>query len=445
MTTPIAVPKSSRITSLTTWSLLALGAGLLLGVLGHGSGHTEYRAFADAIKPLGDVWLNALQMMVLPFIIAHTVVAIAGAGEDESVGALGARAVVLFVVMLVGVALVTVLVAPLMIARYPVDPAGITALTANTPVPDAARAAAGGGSGSLGEAISAFVPRNLFEAAVRGDLLPLLLFATMFAVAVRQLPAEPRESLKRTFEGLASALFLCVRWLLWLTPVGVFVFTFLLTLRSGGQVAGIMGALVLIQVSLLIGFTLLLYPVTALFGRTSMRTFARAVAPAQIVAFSTRSSIASLPALVEGGRAHLDLPVSATGFVLPLSVSVFKVNRTISATAKLLFLTHVYGIPVSGATLTSFIASVVVLSFSTVGLPMGGIAFKTLPAYLAAGVPLEGIVIAEAVETIPDMFKTLLNVTGNMTAATLLSRGTRAPSAEVAGTTEPRAAAEGAA
>jgi Na+/H+-dicarboxylate symporter len=200
----------------------------------------------------------------------------------------------------------------------------------------------------------------------------------------------------------------------------------------------VLGGLVVLQCGVMVAFMLLLYPISAILGRVSMIDFARAVAPAQLVALSTRSSIASLPALVEGGRTHLRLPQSATSFVLPLTVSLFKVNRTISACAKLLFLAHVYGVPVSTGTMATFVASVVVLSFTSVGVPNGGSAFKTLPAYLAAGLPIEGIIIAEAVETIPDIVKTVLNVTGDMSAAALLSRGSRvlAPAAAPVASTE---------
>jgi Na+/H+-dicarboxylate symporter len=115
-----------------------------------------------------------------------------------------------------------------------------------------------------------------------------------------------------------------------------------------------------------------------------------------------------------------------TGFVLPLSVSTFKVNRTISSTTKLLFLAHVFAVPLGAAELATFLVTALILSFSSVGVPGGGSAFRTLPAYLAAGVPIEGIVILEAVDTIPDIFKTLTNVTGDMSAATILSRTERA-------------------
>jgi Na+/H+-dicarboxylate symporter len=154
--------------------------------------------------------------------------------------------------------------------------------------------------------------------------------------------------------------------------------------------------------------------------------FARAAAPAQLVAASTRSSLASLPALVDGGTRALGLSEAATGFLLPLSVSTFKLNRTLSAVLKVLFLAHVFGIDIPPARMAAFIATVVILSFTALGVPGGGGAFKTLPAYLAAGVPLEGIIILEAADAIPDIFKTVLNVTGDLAVAVLLTRGERA-------------------
>jgi Na+/H+-dicarboxylate symporter len=193
---------------------------------------------------------------------------------------------------------------------------------------------------------------------------------------------------------------------------------------------------------LILLFTLLLYPVTAVLGRTTVSTFARAVAPAQLVAVSTRSSAAALPALVEGGRRHMRLPASSTSFVLPLSVSLFKVNRSISSLVKLFFLAHIYGVQLRPGAVATFLATEMILSFGTAGVPLGGMSLKGLPAYFAAGVPVEGVLILDAVETIPDIFKTLLNVTGDMSVATLLSRSSRAPGAPVSAEDSPPLAAE---
>lgn len=269
---------------------------------------------------------------------------------------------------------------------------------------------------------------------MKGDIFPLLLFTAFFAVAVTRLPAERHQLLTNVFQGLAEAMLQLTRWVLVATPVGVFALTYMLAFRTGGSVGGVLGAYILIVSVVLLLFTLVLYPVTAFVGRTKVSTFARAAAPAQMVAVSTRSSIASLPALVEGGRKHLHLPPTGTGFVLPLSVSLLKVNRPISSIVKLMLVAHIYSIPLRPITIMLFLATVIIISFGTAGIPQSGPGLKTLPAYIAAGVPIEAILIIEAVEAIPDVFKTVLNVTGDMSAATLLTRSYRSSTSQLTAT-----------
>jgi Na+/H+-dicarboxylate symporter len=415
--------------SLTAWSLVALALALALGIWGHISGAPAFATLDEILKPIGALWMAALQMAVLPLVILKLLAAIVGAPSSESVGKLGLRTLGLFVVMLVAAGLFTLLIAPPLVAFYDADPTTIASLKSTVALPELENAA----PVTLSAWISGLLPRNLFAAAARGDLFPILLFTAVFGIAVTRLPEEKRLPVAALFQGLSAAMLTVIRWILVGTPVGVFALTYPTALRAGAGAAGMLGAFIVLVSVLLLLATLLLYPVTALFGRTSMRTFARAVAPAQLVAVSTRSSIASLPALIEGGTEHLRLPVTATGFVLPLTVAVFKVNRTISSTAKLLFIAHLYDIPLSAQTIVAFMATVILLSFSSAGVPDGGSAFATVPAYLAAGLPLEAVIVFEATTTVPDIFKTLLNVTGDMSAAAMLSRSRsgEVPEAEI--------------
>jgi Na+/H+-dicarboxylate symporter len=417
--------RDTRGRALTAWSLVALVAALGLGGIGHLQGGEGFRAVAGFLGPLGALWLNALQMTVVPVVVTHLLAAMVGDRGPGQLGALGARAILLFIALLVAGGLFALAVGGPAVGLYSVDAASIDAMRSATTVPEAAMAASAGAAGSVGDWIAGLLPTNLFDAALRGDILPLLIFAALLGAAVGRLPAPRREGLATLFQGSAEAMLTLIRWILWGTPVGVFALTYGVTLSTGLEVAGMLGAFVVLQSVPMLLFAGLLYPVAAVLGRTTLRAFARAVAPAQLVAVSTRSSLAALPALIAGGQRHLDLSGTATGFLLPLSVSTFKVNRTISATVKLLFLAHVFGTPLGSAQLVTFLLTVIIMSFSTVGLPGGGVAFKTMPAYLAAGVPIEGVVILEAVDTIPDIFKTLVNVTGDMTAATLLTRASR--------------------
>ena len=425
----VSGPGRARLLSLTTASLLALGAALLAGLAGRATGDPRFAAAAAAVRPIADLWLAALQATVVPLVIVCSIRAVVGARREERVARLAGRAVLLFLAMLAAAGLATLLLAPALVSLYPVSAGTRDALSAGIAIPPAVRQTAATNASAAGW-LSSLLPRNLLEAALRGEVLPLLLFAALFGLAVASLPAEKREPLARLFEGLAEAMLVLVGWILVLTPFGVFAFTFSFALSVGRDAVGLLGAYVAVVCGLLLLYTAVLYPISAFFGRVGIARFAGGVAPAQLVAVGTRSSIASLPALIEGGRDRLRLPETATGVVLPLSVSVFKLNRTVSSTAKLVFLAHVYAIPLPPATLATFLATVIVLSFGTLGLPGGGSGFKTLPAYLAAGIPLEALVIAEAVDTIPDIFKTLLNVTADMSAATLLSRSSRAESPE---------------
>jgi len=425
----------------STWAVVALVAGLALGFLGHSSGWSGFDVLAGALKPIGQLWISALLLLVLPLVVTTTLASITGMPRGESAGGLGVRALVTFVAALAISGVMTVGIGRVIVEQWPVNTDAVAAVTAATPVPDAARqVAAAPPNTSLAEWVGGLLPQNLFEAARRGDMLPVLLFALFIGIAITQLPDEHREPLTKLSNAAAAAMLTGIRWILWFVPGGVFIFTYLFVLGAGGVAAGVVAGFIVFVSAMLLVFVALWYPVAIVFGRTSLREFQRAVAPAQLVGLSTSSSIASLPALIDGARAGLRLPESSTGFVLPLATSLFKANRTISSTAKLLFLAHIYGIPLSAGTLASFLLTVLVLSFSTVGLPGGASAFKTAPAYLAAGIPIEALVITEAAETIPDLFKTLLNVTANMSVAVLLSRGVRAVSVRSAAVTDPRIA-----
>ncbi len=416
------------------WALAGLGAGILLGAAGHVLGNPSFESLAEFLRPIGQMWLSALVLLVLPLVISCTLSAVVGMPRDQSAGGLFGRALVLFIVVLLAGALITLVVAPPVVSLFHVNPADIALLKASTPVPEAARQAAlAPNDVSFFSWLTGLIPQNIVESARRGDLLPLLLVSLFIGAVVTKLPDEHRGTMTRLFLAFAATMLTAIRWLMWFLPVGVFIYMYSFVLGAGGVVAGVVAGLIIVVCFSLLVCTLLYYPLAALFGRVTLREFAYALLPAQAMAFSTSSSLASLPALVDGARDRLKLPDSATGFVLPLCAALFKPNRTVSSTAKLLVLAHFFGVTLTASTITAFVLTVVVLSFSTIGLPGGATAFKTLPAYVAAGIPVEALVLAEAVETIPDLFKTLLNVTANMSVATLLSRSrvTQASSAVV--------------
>ncbi len=407
-----------RLAPLTWWSLAALAGGIALGLVGHLTGLAAFSSVAAAAQLIGEVWIAALQMVALPLVLVLTLSAI-GSARAESVGALGIRAIALYLIVLVALAALTLSVTSALVAGYGVDPAAVAALNAGVHVPEAVRQL----PASAGSWIDQLIPRNVFGAAAQGQVFPLLLFTILFAVAVTRLPDPHRAALIGVFQAASSAMMVVVGWLLAVTPIGVFALSYVITLRTGGSLAGLLGTYLVIQPGVTLFCLALLFLVTTVLGRVSPAALARAAAPAQIVAVSTRSSLAALPALISGSRAHLRLPPAAADFMLPLSVSLFRISEVITNPVKLVFLAHVYGVALQPAAVVSFIVTIMIFSFTETGTPNsgGGIGFRTVPVFLAAGIPLEGVIILAAVDTIPDIFDTLANVTGQLSATTILS------------------------
>ena len=402
----------------TGLAVIALAAGLLLGWLGHGSSHPAFGLVGRVAGVLGDVWLRALLAAVLPVVVVQAIVAVTASGDAGLERKLGRRLLVVSFALLAGSGVVAALMAPVLFGLLPFDAGPLLASSAGMPMPDAARPVTGSGAGDgLAGLVAAVVPENPFRAGVTGAILPLLVAGLAFGAALRRIDGERRRAVVTMFEGILLALQVLVGWILWATPLAVFAFAFGGALGVGGAVVGALAGYVVAVCAVLVLCTLLLYPVAVVAGRVALPRFARALAQPQLVAISTRSSIAALPSLIASARDDLQLPPAATSVALPLCTSLLKLSAVAAKTVGVVFLAGLYGAALGPGALVVFIATVMLLSVSTIGVPMGGATFITMPAFVAAGIPPEGLVLLASVEAIPDIFKTVLNVTANLTVA----------------------------
>jgi Na+/H+-dicarboxylate symporter len=405
----------------TTSSLAALVAGLLLGFLSYETQSWGLQTLGTFAQPLGLLWLNALQMTVVPLVIANLIVAVVRAGSATEVGWLGALTFALFVVFLLSAGGVSALSLPPVLAYFTVDEGSVSALSVLSQQAQDVIAASDV-KPSFALWLTDLVPRNVFEALTDGDLLPLLVFSVLFGLALSRTEPDNRQIALGFFLAVAEAMKVLVHWILYVTPLGVFALALTLAASMGGAAAGIVVQYLVLICGLLAAAVLLLYPVTVLLGGVSLRPFALGVLPAQVVALGTRSSLASLPALIEGAEQRLDIDPEVSRLTLPLAVSTFKLNQPFSSVCKVLFIAHLFGIELGTMQIFTFVLTIMIMSFSSLGVPLGGGAMRTLPAYLAAGIPVEALILFEAVEAIPDIFKTLLNVTGDMSIAIIVNR-----------------------
>ena len=416
--------------SLTTKVLAGLIAGLGLGLAISGSDAALPRTLMNVLGPVGTLWINAIRMTVIPLVVSTLVVGVSSAPDPAAVGRIGARALALFVIVLAAACAFGVLLGAPALGAISLDPAAVEALRASAA---SARETAGAGSiPTVGEWLVGLVPVNPVKAAADGAMLPLIIVSVVFAAALMRVEAARRASVVRFFEGIQDASLVLVRAILELAPIGVFALAVPLAARMGLAAAGaLVGYIVIVSLIAVLFMALVLYPAAVVLGRVPLRRFARACLPAQGIAFSSRSSLASLPAMLESVQHELKLPPAIGNFFIPLAASMFRAGAGIGQTVGVLFIAKLYGADLGAAQLLTIAVTSLVTSFSVPGVP-GGSIIVMVPVLMAAGIPIEGIGILLGVDTIPDMFRTTTNVTGHMAAATILARGERAtePAAE---------------
>ncbi len=399
--------------------LVALLAGLALGIAIAMSDDARLLSYAEAIEPLGVLSVNAIRMTVIPLVVSMLITSIAE--RSATVGRLGGRALVVFASLLTLSATYAMIAIPLSMRWLTIDAVTSQTLRAGATATAAETSAAIHDAPGFRAWLVDLVPTNPIQAAASGRLLPLIVFTVLFALALARLKPESREPVLRVFRALAEVMLVLVRWIIALAPLGVFTLIVPTTARLGTAAAGALGYYLAATVLLAIGFLVILYPVVAIAARIPIGLFARAALPGQAVAIGTSSSLAALPGLIDGTDRVLRLPPAVSGFVLPLAASTFKITSPIAKVTGALFLARLYGVDIGFTQLLTLVLASVLLSASTPGVPHAWLVVLA-PMLVTAGIPPEGIGLLMAVDLIPDMAYTTVNATGYIAAAAIVGR-----------------------
>jgi Na+/H+-dicarboxylate symporter len=398
--------------------LLGIASGMFANHLGEGA-----RNGALAVASfIGTLWLNALKMTVIPLVVALLIVGIAKSAEAAQAGRIAGRSVLWIVILCTASAVFGAVAAVVLAHAFPL--ARSTAALLQGALGHVEQTASGQLPG-VADFFKGIVPSNVIAAASNGDILPLTVFSTVFALALTRVPAAGRRAVVLLFDGTAEALLIVIAWVLAIAPIGVFALAFTVGSAAGGAAFAGLGHYVAIISAIGILVTLVAYPMAPLLAGIPLGRFARDLIPPQAVAISTRSSLASLPAMLTASRS-MGIREEVGDVTLPIAVALYRMTGPAMNVAVAFYVAHWLGLQPGLAQMIAATAVGAVMSYGAVSLP-GEVSYisSIAPIALALGVPIAPLGLLVAVEMVPDIFRTVGNVTHDVALAGIVDRGTR--------------------
>lgn len=369
------------------------------------------------------MWVNLVRMVVIPLVVAAVISGVAGLGGAGRLGRLGARSILFFLATGLAGILCGLALARLALPLVPLSPEVTAALLA-------AAAASAGDVGQSVQRLPGFaqfltdlVPTNPVEAAANGALLPVIVFSVLFGAAAAGLPDGKRRTLTDLAEAVVAAIIRLIGWFMIVAPVGVACLAAPIAARLGWGMMASLGVFIATYVAGCVLFTaLVLAPIVRYVARVPLRRFAKAAAPAYAIGFSTTSSMAALPAMLDVAIEDLRISRPVSSFVLPLAATLNRPGSGLYQAVAAVFVAQLYGVHLGLPEFAVLTATMLVMTLSVAAIPRGTV-LSLAPALLAAGLPMDGIGLLIGVDQIPDMFRTATNVAGHLTAASVIARG----------------------
>ena len=403
------------------WMTVGLVAGLAFGLTASATRLPTLLWVAEHLRPLGTLFINLLSMVVIPLVAAVLFTGLAGLGSIGAVGRLGLRTLALYFGMTVSGILIGFAAAALILPLAPITPIQQAALrqpgTQDSGLVRHAAEQIPTGARFLVE----LIPANPVRAAVDGALLPLIVFVAIAAVATASLPTEKRTVLTGVADGAAQALIRVVQWVLLVAPFGVFALVAPAVAQFGWSLVKTMGVFILaVLVGLAILIAVVYLPLVRGVARLGARRFVRAAFPSMLMAFSTTSSLAALPAMLDGAERDLKISRGVAGFVIPLGTNIGRAGSALYQAVAVLFVARLYGADLGVPQLVQAGAAVFLAALTTVAVPSSSVV-SLAPAFTATALPLSGLTLLMGLDRIPDMFRTTTNVMADLTATAVVA------------------------
>lgn len=406
--------------------VIGLAAGMIVHLTAQDAAWVKV-ATTYVTQPIGQIFLRLLFMLVLPLLFSALVIGIAELGDIASLKRVGVKTLI-FTVAISSIAVISALaVVNIFRPGDGVDPALAQALLENARAGAQSIVAASSGKGSAVESVLAIVPSNVVSAAAANDILALMFFALFFGIGLMLVRSPAATQLKTVIEGLFEVSMRLIGIVIKMAPLAVACFMFNLAALFGWDLLVRLSAYVAVVLLALGIHMFIVYSVALkLFGGMSPIHFFRQVQEAMVMAFSTASSNATLPTALRVAETKLNLPPRIARFVLTIGSTANQNGTAIFEGVTVLFLAQFFGVQLGLGQQALVLVICILGGIGTAGVPAGSLPVVALILGMI-GVPPEGIGLVLGVDRFLDMCRTTLNVTGDLTAAVVVSRGEMSP------------------
>jgi len=395
---------------------IAIAAGLILGMLvglaASATGNEVLLAIANGSAPFGTIFINAIKMVVLPLIITVIFSSIAKLGDPRKLGRIGGMTLAFYWATLIPAIMIGMGVMKLGLQFSPIIEMPSANAADMPPLP------------GIIDFLVSLVPANPFAAASSGAILPVIVFTALVAAATGTLEPNRRERLITLSEDASLALMKLVWWILYIAPIGVFGLAAPVIAKLGWDLVLSLGVFIIsVFVGLLVLMMVLFVPLLYLVGKIGPARFFSSTFGATSIAFSTTSTAAAIPVSLEETTKNLKVPESIADLLIPLGASMYRPGSALFQGAAIVFLAHLYGVPIPAAAIGAAILATFLVSLTVAPVPSSGVV-TMMPALETVGVPIAGLSFLLGIDRIPDMMRSAVNVLSQITAAVLVGRWT---------------------
>jgi Na+/H+-dicarboxylate symporter len=376
---------------------------------------------AEAIKPVGDIFIRLIWMIVVPLVFASIFVGTTSLGDLRKLGRIGGKTILYYlattaIAITIGLGVANIAkpgtglnpeVKAQLLQSYEGEAMKDLSLAKQAP--------------RVVDVLTGIVPKNPIGSLAAGDMLQIIFFAIMLGIAATMIPAGKGKVLIDFFDALSDAMTRLVHIVMKVAPLGVLVLIAAVVGQFGAKILLNLLKYGLVVVAGLAIHMGVIYSLSVrTFARMNPLVFFRTMRPVQIIAFTTSSSSATLPVTMEVAEEGLGVPKNVASFVLPLGATINMDGTALYQGVAAVFIAQVYGIPLTVPGQLTIVLMATLASVATAGVPSVGIITLTM-VLTSIGIPLEGIALILGVDRILDMCRTVVNVTGDASAAVMVA------------------------